>query len=137
MILKKNVLKKKNWATAPKNTEKARKKRSQRRSVPKISPDHLINYIYNLAPGGTICAGHSCSQTLWLYTGPSEFDIRTDLQYCNLACSRNNLTGNLHYYTLSPRNILPFRLQPIQNPHCIRSIALQTAPRSNKKPCAT
>ena len=104
----------KNWASAPENTEKARKKRSQRRSVPKISPDHLINYIYNLA-GGTICAGHSCSQTLWLYTGPSEFDIRTDLQYCNLAClnSRNNLTRDLHVdrisiiTLLSPRNILP------------------------------
>ena len=92
----------KNWASAPENTEKARKKRSQRRSVPKISPDHLINYIYNLA-GGTICAGHSCSQTLWLYTGPSEFDIRTDLQYCTLAClnSRNNITGDLHVDRIS------------------------------------
>ena len=43
------------------------------------------------------------AKTLWLYTGPSEFDIRTDLQYCNLAClnSRNNLTGDLHVDRIS------------------------------------
>ena len=87
----------KNWALSPVNSKKARKKRSKLRFVPKISPDLIINYIYNLS-GGTICAGRMCSQTLWLYTGPSEFDTRTNLQYCSTACltSHNYLTGDLH-----------------------------------------
>ena len=75
-----------NWVTAPENSEKARKKRSRRRFFPKTSPDLIINYIYNLS-GGTICAGKNCFQSLWLYTGASEFDTRTDLQYYNLTAT--------------------------------------------------
>ena len=98
-----------NWVTSPENSEKARKKRSHRRYVPQTSPDLIVNYIYNLS-GGTICAGQNCSQSLWLYIGASEFDTRTDLQYCihhHLAFShspRPRLSGSCHYHSFRQPN---------------------------------
>ena len=133
-----------NWVTSPENSEKARKKRSRRRFVPKTSQDLIINYIYNLS-GGTICAGLNCFQSLWLFTGA--FGIRHQNwppilqphlpQLPQQPHGQPSPGQDLHHHPMSPRKICPLGSQPIQKSYSIWSIIIQTTLWSNKEPCPT
>ena len=98
------------WILDPDNSTKNRKKRAHKRQVPITNAENVIRDIYNLA-GGATCADKQCTQTLWLYKGPSEFDSRTDLHYFSQICltSRPHTPqGDLH---TSRINIIQLYLQ--------------------------
>ena len=86
------------WIVDPENTTKQRKKRAKKQNILETSSDNIITDIYNYA-GNASCSRLNCTQSLWFYKGPAEFDTKSNLYFCSQVCLNSKSPSdykNLH-----------------------------------------
>ena len=92
-----------NLDPGPRQLIEKQKEKKHLKELSRIPHRTTSSQTYNLA-GGALCAGQNCTQSLWLFLGPAEFDNRTDLHFCSQSSPNARVqfvTKDLHSSSLN------------------------------------